>query len=169
MEGAGASLRFGLAGFVVGASTGWATDRVYGFIAPHLQSSTPRSTMTQSALTAVVGGALVSVMMYAGDRVLESVMDMAGDPLFRMTYYQSALLGSSTARMTISNIQGVLSSVVPSGSSGSLMKNSPMPVSKQTPMQEPGPVMQPPAQAPQMQRKAIPSCAAGSSCGSIML
>lgn len=163
-------MKFGLAGFVAGSSTGWVTDKVYGVIAPHLTGSSPRSTLTQSALTAVVGGALASVMIYAGDRVLESVMDMSGDPLFRTTFYQSAFLGSSTARMTISNVQAVFNALTAMKSSGGPAPYAPMPVGK-NPMQEPGPVMQPPQKVyePPMQRRATPSCQAGTSCGSIML
>ena len=163
-------MKFGLAGFVVGSSTGWVTDKVYGLVSPHLMSATPRSNVMQSALNAVVGGALVSVMVFAGDRVLESVMDMGNDPLFRTTYYQSAILSSSTARMVMGNIQATLNGIIPtvSGKSGQ-MPYAPMPVSKKNPDQEPGPVMQGPPSTGPMMKRAIPSCAAGSTCGSIML
>lgn len=168
MEGAGASLRYGLAGFVAGSSTGWATDKVFGLIAPHLTMGTQRSTVTQAALSAVVGGAIASVMIYAGDRVLESVVDMDADPLFRTTFYQSAFLGSSTARMVVSNVQSVWSSLMLAHKGGPMAYN-PMPVAKNNPVQEPGPVMQPNVMPPPTQRRATPSCQSGTSCGSIML
>lgn len=168
MEGAGASLRYGLAGLIAGSSTGWMTDKVYAYISPHL-TAPKGTTLTLSALNAVVGGALVSVMIFAGDRVLESVVDMDADPLFRTTFYQSAFLGSSTARMAVANVQAVWSSLMPAGKAGGPMAYNPMPVAKNNPVQEPGPVMQPPLREPPMQRRATPSCQSGTSCGSIML
>lgn len=168
MEGAGASLRYGLAGLIAGSSTGWVTDKVYGYISPHL-TLTRGTNLTSSALSAVVGGALVSVMIYAGDRVLESVVDMDADPLFRSTFYQSAFLGSSTARMAVSNVQAVWSSMMPTPQKGGPMQYNPMPVAKNNPVQEPGPVMQPGLSQPPVQRRATPSCQSGTSCGSIML
>lgn len=168
MEGAGASLRYGLAGLIAGSSTGWVTDKVYGYISPHL-TLTRGTNLTSSALSAVVGGALVSVMIYAGDRVLESVVDMDADPLFRSTFYQSAFLGSSTARMAVSNVQAVWSSLMPATQKGGPMQYNPMPVAKNNPVQEPGPVMQPGLSQAPVQRRATPSCQSGTSCGSIML
>lgn len=164
-------MRYGLSGFVAGSSTAWVTDKVYSYVAPQL-IRTGSPSITQSTLTAVVGGAFVSVMIFAGDRLLESVVDMNADPLFRMTFYQSAFLGSSTARMAVANVQDIWNRVLVIGKTGSggPAPYAPMPVGK-NPMQEPGPVMQPPPKVyePPMQKRATPSCQAGTSCGSIML
>lgn len=163
-------MRYGLTGFVAGSSTAWATDKVYGYVAPHL-IRTGSPSITQSALTAVVGGAFVSVMIFAGDRFLESVVDMDADPLFRTTFYQSAFLGSSTARRVVADVQDIWNRVLLIGkTTNGPAPYAPMPVGK-NPAQEPGPVMQPPPKIydQPMQRRATPSCQSGTSCGSIML
>ena len=175
MEGAGASLRYGVAGLLAGSSTAWVTDKVYGYVAPQL-IRTGSPSLTQSALTAVVGGAFVSVMIYAGDRVLESVVDMDADPLFRSTFYQSAFLGSSTARMAVANVQDIWTRALGMARSAEGQKPF-MPVAKNNPVQGPGPALPPetPYLAPHgqvhqpPQRRATPSCQSGTSCGSIML
>lgn len=172
MEGAGASIKFGLAGIAIGSATAFVTDKVYGMIAPKLTGTS--GAVGQGLLTAVVGGALASVMIFAGDRVLESLMDMGGDPLFRTTYYQAAFLGSGTARMAVSNFQGVLNSVMPKAAP----VVSPMASDKQASSKEipytPMPVnmgIGPQMQLPQTSGKSrkTPGCAAGMNCGSIML
>jgi hypothetical protein len=166
MEGAGASVKFGLAGLAAGASTAWVTDRAWNFVSPYVNMG-GRGAVTQSALTAVAAGALASVMIFAGDRALESIVDMGNDPLFRTTYYQAAFLGSSTARSAVSNVQVVLNSVVAPSTLGILPPPSQGPV-KYTPPPPKGygggvgPVMQAP-------RRAVPSCQSGMSCGAIKL
>lgn len=176
MEGAGASVKFGLAGLAAGATTAWVTDRAWNFVSPYVNMG-GRGAVTQSALTAVAAGALASVMIFAGDRALESVVDMGNDPLFRTTYYQAAFLGSSTARSAVSNVQVVLGSLVtPSSPSGAPPTQGPM---KYTPPPPKGygggvgPVMQAPDISPAppapQQRRAVPSCQSGMSCGAIML
>lgn len=171
MEGAGGSIKFGLAGIAVGSATAFVTDKVYGMIAPSLMGKS--GAVGQGLLTAVVGGALASVMIFAGDRVLESMMDMGGDPLFRTTYYQAAFLGSGTARMAVANFQGVLSSLMPKNTpvaaptpdkqSSREMPYTPMPVNVGL-----GPQMGMPPATPSGKTRT-PGCAAGMNCGSIML
>ena len=172
MEGAGASIKFGLAGIAIGSATAFVTDKVYGMIAPKLMGTS--GAVGQGLLTAVVGGALASVMIFAGDRVLESMMDMGGDPLFRTTYYQAAFLGSGTARMAVSNFQGVLNSVMPKAAPAVSPKPdqqpsrelpyTPMPVNMGI-----GPQMGLPPSSASGKARKTPGCAAGMNCGSIML
>lgn len=178
MEGAGASVKFGLAGLAAGATTAWVTDRAWNFVSPYVNMG-GRGAVTQSALTAVAAGALASVMIFAGDRALESVVDMGNDPLFRTTYYQAAFLGSSTARAAVSNVQVVLGTIItPPSSSGVPMTPAQGPV-KYTPPPPKGygggvgPVMQQPENPPAMSippmSRAVPKCQSGMSCGAIML
>lgn len=178
MEGAGASVKFGLAGLAAGATTAWVTDRAWNYVSPYVNFG-GRGAVTQSALTAVAAGALASVMIFAGDRALESVVDMGNDPLFRTTYYQAAFLGSSTARAAVSNVQVVLGSVItPPASSGAPLTPAQGPV-KYTPPPPKGygggvgPVMQQPENPPAMSippmNRAVPKCQSGMSCGAIML
>lgn len=172
MEGAGASVKFGLAGLVAGATTAWATDRAWVYLSPYLAPG-GHAPVTHSALVAVTSGAVVSLMIYAGDVGLESVIDMGSDPLFRTTYYQAAFIGSSTARTAISSVHHVLGSLLsakaaapPSTPGGS--KPAPTPKGPLGWGEGPGPVIPPP---PHMSRKmrAVPSCQSGMNCGAIML
>jgi hypothetical protein len=173
MEGAGGSIKFGLAGLVAGASTAWVTDRAWNYLSPYISSGS-RGAVTQSALSAVAAGALASVMIYGGDKALEMVMDMGPDPLFRQTYYQAAFLGSSTARSAVSSVQIVLGTLItpPAAPVATRVQTAAAPYTappKAGYGEGVGPVMQPPPMAMATQRRAVPNCSAGQNCGSIML
>jgi len=192
MEGAGNAIRYGLAGIAVGTATGFVTDKVYQMLlAPNLQVS---GNVSRAALTAVAAGSLASLMMFAGAQALEMVVDVGNDPLFMSTYYQSAFFSQSTARISISSLQQVMSSLMPQ----SAPKPPPSGGSTQPPAGAPthaapytglGPAHMPahaapytglgPARMPTQQHSpavdftpqhsAMPSCGKGTVCGAIVL
>lgn len=165
-------MKFGLAGLAAGASTAWVTDRVWNYLGPMIPTA-GHGVVTHAALVAVAAGSLTSLMIFAGDRALETMIDMTNDPLYRTTYYQAVFLGSSTARSALSNVQVVLgtlltppSSGIPAGSGGPA-KYTPPPKGGYGGV---GPVMQQPQATPvATMQKAVPSCQSGMSCGAIML
>ena len=180
-EGVGNAVKYGLAGIVVGTTTGFLTDTVYSKVAGYTSWGN-EGNVSKSAVSLIVAGTLSAGFMFGGDMVLESAMDVGKDPLFRIMFYQSCFLSQNTVKVAIGGVRSLLGGIgLPSMGGGGggapgkpnypVMGPAQMPVPRVSSPPQVSPVVTPPvyAEHPMIQQYGGPSnCGAGlggGSCG----
>lgn len=115
--------RYALTGIVVGSVVSAGGDVVFEYamnaMGPMPSQTSPGASYGRGLFALVVGSSIVAGSLLVGDKLVEAINMGAEDPLFRVIYYTTAIVGSRTASQAAGLSRSVITRFAPSMSGGS--------------------------------------------------